>query len=272
MCGTWAPGAQVCFQTRFPSVHFSALQLFCDSKRRYRWPRLRSCAAVVHIGESETATSSSSSSATPFFSSSSGKLQTTGAGRAQRPAVSESTWQTGTRIHRRFWAHKPSIRRRGGAKRSGADATPAITKNLCQICSTCAANKREANTAGFFCAATLLTCMWEFLQQVSLFEKALAICAFFYSISFFALMSKLTMFFSNHVFPPRLYSEGVPRWAHLAVVAVTDGKDDNSSDKQWTNCTLQRRRLITLGTHLRRLRHSSNCALDALICTGNTVW
>lgn len=82
------------------------------------------------------------------------------------------------------------------------------------------------------------------------------LCFFF----FFCINRQRSFFFSRS-----RASEVAPRWALLAAVAVTDGKDDNSSDKQWTNCTLQCRCLTTLGTHLGRLRQSSICALDALM-------
>lgn len=95
-------------------------------------------------------------------------------------------------------------------------------------------------------------------SRLAVFANALVICAHFFG------GANQSFNLSNHVFLPCLFSEVVPRWALLAAVAVTDGKDDNSSDEQWSNCTLQCRRLITLGTHLRRLRRSSNCALDAL--------
>lgn len=146
--------------------------------------------------------------------------------------------------------------------RARADATPAITKNPCQICDAFAANNTSQTPQGSS-AAKLLTCLCcEVLQQV------VSICKCFGYLCTFSLHKWTNWrpyFFKSCVFSPRLFSEVAPRWALLAAVAVTDGKDDNSSGKQWTNCRLQRRRLITLGTHLRRLRHTSNRALDALM-------
>lgn len=258
------------FETCFPQCT-SVQCTYCavhDSQHWYRWPRLCLCTAVVHVVKVKQPLLLL---LLPLFFFSSGKLQTTGAERAQRTAASENTRHAGTthenskEILSTHTRCKRSIRRHRGMKCAEADATPAITKGLCQIYNTCAANNTLQTLPGSS-AARFLTCLrCEYLQRRCVYLHVLSLFVHFFCIN----RQRFSSFFFEivHIFCvyPHLFSEVAPRWALLAAVAVTDGKDDNSSDKQWTNCTLQCRCLITLGTHLGRLRHSSICALDALM-------
>lgn len=260
------------FQTCFPQCT-SVQCTYCaarDFQHWYRWPRLCLCTAVVHVAKVKQTLLLLLLPPLLYFSS--GKLQTTGAERAQRTAASESTRHAGTThenskgiLSTHTHTHcRRSIRRHRGVKCAEADATPAITKGLCQIYNTCAANNTLQTLPGSS-AARFLTCLrCKCLQRRCVYLHVLSLFVHFFlhksTKIFFFFFPKSCLFCVY----PHLFSEVAPRWALLAAVAVTDGKD-NSSDKQWTNCTLQCRCLITLGTHLRRLSHSSICALDALM-------
>lgn len=187
-----------CVSNTLPSVHFSAVQLKCAT----RLSTLVSMTQIVLVRcscahrESETATSSS----TAFLFSSSGKLQNYGGLRelnAPPPQKAHCKQARRVKIQKRFWAHKPSIRRRRGTKRAEADATPAITKNLCQICD----ERARQITAQGSSAAKLLTCLCcEVLQRV------VSICKCFgYLCTFFAQMDKSCVF-------PRLFCEVEHSW------------------------------------------------------------
>lgn len=134
-----------------------------------------------------------------FFSS--GKLQTTGAERAQRTAASESTRHAGTthenskeilstHTHTRC---RRSIRRHRGVKCAEADATPAIMKGLCQIYNTCAANNTLQTLPGSS-AARFLTCLrCEYLQRRCVCLHVLSLFVHF----FLHKSTKIIFFFRN---------------------------------------------------------------------------
>lgn len=174
------------FQTCFPQCT-SVQCTYCaahDSQHWYRWPKLSLCTAVVHVAKVKQTLLLLL--LPPLFFFSSCKLQTTGAVRAQRTAASESTRHAGTthenskEILSTHTHCKRSIWRHRGMKCAEADATPAITKGLCQIYNTCAANNTLQTLPGSS-AAQFLTCLrCEYLERRCVYLHVLSLFVLFF--------------------------------------------------------------------------------------------